>query len=557
MPSADPEHFTRMGNLLVWFGGGVWRDIADADERSTYQTAGFLVVLNAVITWVVAALAVATIGGVNPLLAVLVTALLALLVGAFGRVLASRIAERSSRLVAGDVARGLIAVLLGLAVGELAALALFTGPINAELNARVDAARAEVSNGQLAGKLAQAEDRRAALDENVTAAIDRRDHARLVARCEYNPTPDCPPEITGDPGNGPQTAEAEAELATAEQDLADARSEREQQAPALDKQVAALDGEVAQEIATAEALARADNGIDARWTAMNTHTADHPVAMVLRLGVDAFFVVLNLLPLLLRLLRGETMQDSRIAARRERLRAEEDAATAIAIKRVEERAAAEDERAAFPVLTATAEWDQETLALPAGSVDTEPSEGDRVESDNLPVLASRSELEPAVHDGELVKPGPFASLPGPLPKVARAVTGMVRPLVPEKVVQSLPSNPVKKVRSLLEEVEEWRFSMTRKRTVTMETEEPAGYPASAADEQRGAPAQLLHSAMATRILQGDGDQPQAIQPGAPAEQWPALSRAEALHANRALPLGDVAPELPAATRRELPPGEGS
>lgn len=554
MPSADPEHFTRAGNLLVWFGGGVWRDIADADERSTYQTAGFLVVLNAVITWVVAALAVATIGGVNPLVAALVTLLLALLVGAFGRVLASRIAERGSRLVAGDVARGLIAVVLGLAVGELAALALFTGPVNAELNARVDAARAEVGQGELAGGLEQAETRRAGLDENVTAAIDRRDHARLVARCEYNPAPDCPPEITGDPGDGPQTAEAEAALTTAEQDVADARAERDQQAPALDEQIAALEGEVAQEIATAEALARADNGIDARWAAMNTHTSDSPVAMVLRLGVDAFFVVLSLLPLLLRLLRGETLQDSRIAARRERLRAEEDAATAIAIKRAEERAAAEDE---FPVLTATAEWEQETLALPAGSDDTEPSEGDRVESDNLPVLASRAELEPAVHEGELVKPGPFASLPGPLPKVARAVTGVVRPLVPEKVVQSLPANPVKKVRSLLEEVEEWRFSMTRKRTVRIESEEPAGLTPPAADEQRTVPAQLLQSAMATRILQGSSDRPEAIDPAAPVEQWPALNRAEALQANRALPLGDATPELPAATRRELPPGEGA
>ena len=62
---------------------------------------------------------------------------------------------------------------------------------------------------------------------------------------------------------------------------------------------------------------------------------------MLRLLTIAFFILLSLLPLILRLWRGETTHDRHANARAERERAELDAETAIAVKRAEVRAAAE------------------------------------------------------------------------------------------------------------------------------------------------------------------------------------------------------------------------
>lgn len=53
---------SRIGKLLVFFGGGTWHDIGDADERSTYATAGFIVLVNAAITWLVSAAALTAVG---------------------------------------------------------------------------------------------------------------------------------------------------------------------------------------------------------------------------------------------------------------------------------------------------------------------------------------------------------------------------------------------------------------------------------------------------------------------------------------------------------------
>lgn len=436
---------SRIGKLLVFFGGGTWHDIGDADERSTYATAGFIVLVNAAITWLVSAAALTAVG-LTAWVAVPVTLLFALLVGAFGRVLASRMADRRRRVVAGDFVRAAVAVLLGLVVGELAALALFAGPVNAELNAQVDAARASVASSDRAAQLATARTEQARLDAQVATAIERRDRARVVARCEYNPTPECPPEITGDPGTGPEAVDADAALAAAEADLADARAARAEQVAA----VGGLESALARDRARAEALARADNGIDARWSAMHSHTTDNAVALVLRLGVDAFFVVLNLLPLLLRLLRGETLQDTRILARRERLRAEEEADTAIALRLAEERVRAAER--------------PEVLALPAADsahfVDEVPPEEE-------PAPVVRAELERVERPAPPVPAGPLAALPGPLPRMVHAVT---RPL---ETVTKVTTAPARTAKALFEEIEEFRFSLTRRRTVRVESDEPA------------------------------------------------------------------------------------
>lgn len=481
-PTGSSGNVTSPGRLMVWLGGGNWRDIDDHDERSAYQLAGALVLLNALTAWLVAAFAVMSLSEVHPVLAVLITLVLGLLAAVFGRVLASSLATRS-RFSPGDLVKGLVAVLIGVVIGELAVLAIFTGPVNRELDDQVDAARAEVMNGALAGELEQRRADRSQLDERVDAAIGRRDSARVVARCEVNPAPGCPDEqITGDPGRADEAHQAERALADAERDLAAARADRDRKAPELDAEIASTSGLLADDVARASDLARADVGIDARWRAMHTYATDNGVAMMLRLGVVAFFVMLNLLPLLLRLWRGQTAHDLRVQARRRRLRADVAAETAIAVKRAEVRMAREVEEA---------ERD-ERLALPAAQPLPEP-EPEPEATRNLPAVVERGELEPAASHRARREPGPLDALPGPLPNLARVVAGVVRPLT------NLPANPVRTARTLLEEVEEFTFSLTRRRKVTVESDEPEAVDAA---ESKAA---LRHSAVASRILGSAGE----------------------------------------------------
>lgn len=501
MNSAVPsDTLPRLGTLMVWLGGGSWRDIDDPLERSAYQTAGFLVLLNAAIAWGVATFAVVGLAGMSGWAALPITLLCGLLVGVFGRILVTTPAEPGRRRILADLARGLVAVFIGIVVGEVAALAIFTGPVNRELSDQVDAARSTVAFSDRGRQLDQIRDDRAALDARVSAALQRRDEAQIVARCEYNPGPECPSNrITGDPGRGPEARFAQSALVSAESDLAAARAEREREAARLDAMIDRIDTELEADRDKAEALARADNGLDARWRALHAYTGDSPVAMTLRLGVAGFFVLLNLLPLLLRIWRGETEQDRRVAARRLRNRAEEEADTAIALKRAQVRAERE------------LRLQDELLRAPLA------------ETVHVTVPAGGRELEP--HRG-----GPLDALPGPLPRMAKAFGGLMRPLVPAPVARLAETVPLRTARTLLEEVEEFQFSLLRKRKVTLTEEKPDDGPAQ---PETGEPA-LRRSAVATRILDPTAESRDALG-----------------HGGRSEPR-----KLPPGRRRELPPGPG-
>ncbi len=76
-------------------------------------------------------------------------------------------------------------------------------------------------------------------------ALQLRDEALVVARCEYNPSPACPQtHITGMPGAGPENRTANDFLADATRQLDTATAERDRRAPALDAEIAA-DGQAA------------------------------------------------------------------------------------------------------------------------------------------------------------------------------------------------------------------------------------------------------------------------------------------------------------------------
>lgn len=500
---------SRVEGVLAWLGGGHWRELGERYERSTHAVAGAVVLLGAMLAWLVAAL----VGSAStrwPLFAVVaLTLILGLLVGAVTR----GIASGPDRGWPGIAGRAAVAVAVGVAVGELAALVVFSRSIDHRLDDRaLRTADAAPAVAQASAALQRTRNARSGLDDAVAQARNRQDNALVVARCEYHPSPACPQtRITGVPGAGPETRTANELLADAQRDLDNALAARDRQAPELD--AAGSREERAVSEARQRLLADAEpGGLGARWIAMNEFTAADIGALMLRLLTIAFFVLVYLLPLILRMWRGETTHDRHATARAERDRAELDADTAIAIKRAEVRREAEilwaehqltqaqltveaqtkidreqqrrrvteaiegpqpasSQRTFEPVeeemylpIAAEAEAASRAIAeLPAGTQDSRAETPPKVE--NLPAqVQPGGEVEP---QDERATP----SIPS-LPDATRAAARWIRPLVPPFVARVIDNTtaPLRTARQVFEEVEEITFSLKRTRKVTLDSE---------------------------------------------------------------------------------------
>ncbi|WP_264991374.1 DUF4407 domain-containing protein, partial [Mycobacterium kiyosense] len=235
LPDQRPS-ISRFAGPLTWLGGGHWRELGERHERSMHAVSGAVVALGAALAWVVAALALHSAVPTVPLWAVVaLTLLFGLLVGAVTRAIAGG-PDRGRGAVAG---RAAVAVAVGVVVGELAAMVVFSGAIDQRLTER--AARAADSAPavtQASSSLQQARAARSALDTTVEQARAHLDQALVVARCEYHPTPGCPQtRITGIPGQGPETRSSNELLAEAQRELDSALAARDRQAPELDARV--------------------------------------------------------------------------------------------------------------------------------------------------------------------------------------------------------------------------------------------------------------------------------------------------------------------------------
>lgn len=489
--------------LLTWVGGGERRELDERHERSAHAIAGTVVVLYAVVSCLVT-----TLVGLDatrwPVLAIMpFTLVFGLLVGATIRGVASG-PIRGLRAVVG---RGLVAAAVGIVVGEFAAVTVFSGSIDRQLE--LQAARNADSApavAQASTSLAQLRDTRVALDNAVDTARIHRDEALVVARCEYHPSPACPQtRITGVPGSGPETRTANQLLADSQRELDTAIAARDREAGALDTKIGAGERAVAQ--ARQAATAGADHGLASRWLAMQDLTLAGAGALTLRLLTVAFFTLLSLLPLILRLWRGETAHDRQAKARAEREHAELEADTAIAVKRAEVRAAAETMWAeqqlaqARMAVEAQTEIDRAQLrrrvnaALESAMPVAEPIEQDIY----LPIAAAAeaasraaSELPDATELPEATAETDEAETPNlpaaaesgdvratppipTIPDVTRAAARWIRPLVPGVVARAIDTSthPLRTARQVLEEVEEVTFSLKRSRKVIVDTEESA------------------------------------------------------------------------------------
>jgi hypothetical protein len=490
---------SRIEAWLTWVGGGEHRELNERHERSAHAVAGAVVLLNAALAWLVTTLAVLEAVHLPVLAVALFTLVFALLVGAMTRAVATgptrRVAGRGAVAVA-------VGVVLGGVVGEFGALVLFAGSIDRQLEQQ--AARDVVSAPavvQASSTLQRVRDARVALDHNVDSARAHRDEALVVARCEYHPTPACPQtRITGVPGSGPETRTANELLADSQRELDDAVVARDREGPGLQAQI--NDEERALADARQVATTSADHGLGARWVAMQELTSASAGALILHVLTIGFFIVLSLLPLILRLWRGDTTHDRHAQARADRERAELEAETAIAVKRAEVRAAAETMWAeqqltqARLAVEAQTEIDREQLrqrvsaALEDRTHVAEPAPEDiylpiaaEAEAASLAATESVDAVETVdVPETEnlpaAVEPhnAPAPQVIPTLPDVTRAAARWIRPLVPGFVARAIDTSthPLRTARQVIEEVEEITFSLKRTRKLTVDTEESVG-----------------------------------------------------------------------------------
>ncbi|ORA32249.1 hypothetical protein BST20_25340 [Mycobacterium branderi] len=436
---------------MTWLGGGQWDELGERHERSAHAVAGVVVLLNTALTWLVATLAISGSTG-WPAPAVLpLTLAFGVLVGALSRAVASG----PSR--GGLIGRAAVAVAVGVVAGELGALVVFAGSIDRRLDEQTaHHADSTPAVAQSAAELQRLRDARSSLDDAVDQARTQRDEALVVARCEYHPTPACPQtHITGVPGVGPETRTANDLLADAQRELDNAVAARQQRSGRLDAQIADGAAQLAQ--ARQTAIAGADRGLGARWLALGDLCSANPGALLLRLITVGFFVLLNLLPLLLRMWRGETTHDRHVAARVERDRAEVTADTAIAVKRAEVRAAAE-------IL-----WAEQQLAQARSAVEAHEAPGAPT-----PELAPGDETDSQATN----LPTPARATLPLIPDVTKAAARWIGPLVPTMVTRAIDTTtrPLRTARQVFEEFEEITFSLKRTRRVVVDGEEPAGQP---------------------------------------------------------------------------------
>jgi hypothetical protein len=368
-------------------------------------------------------------------------------------------------MCANRIASRFLALTAGVVVGELVAVAMFSGPVDRVLADqaahRADATPAVV---QASGRLDQARAARTSLDVAVAQASQRRDEALVVARCEYHPTPGCPQtHITGVPGTGPETRTADDFLGDAQRELDTAAAERDRRAPTLDSQIA--DDERALTQARERTLADADSGLGARWVAMNDYTLHTPGALALRLLTIAFFALLSMLPFALRRRKDE---------RDERANLEAD--TAIAVKRAEVRASIE-------TMWAEQELASARLAVEAqNEIDREHHRRRVAEALGGPLQVSSQRVEePAPAIETTSEPDNLPAVVSPaepqdsslIPDIAKAASRWIRPFVPPILASAIETTtkPLRGARQVSEETEELHFSLRRTHRVSVETVE--------------------------------------------------------------------------------------
>ncbi|MFC5054416.1 DUF4407 domain-containing protein [Saccharothrix xinjiangensis] len=413
-PSWPLLPFWWLGNGFAWLGGASWRAVAGRHERSSYQLSGFFVLLNGFVAWALISLAAVGLEVVPDFADALpVTFPWGLFVLAFDRAIAAKVVdpdENAWRSRSSYFFRALCAIVIGFVIAELGALAIFREDVERTMNDTISR-QVDQSRRLIVGEEGRPSQRQTALLElegQLTALGDDRtrtqrdfEAARRHAACERDPR-GCDDlraagKITGVPGEGDKTRllDTAADAAGSARDLA--AGEYDTRAPGLRRQVGELRAEMDDDLREAQGVAEAGDGVPARWRAMYDFTASDPTGFWMHVMLIAFGVLLDLIPLLVKLWRGRTGYDATVVAHRKRREVE----VSVAASRHEE-----DLRRAWNRERIDEELEVDLAGLRAGTRRRIEVERERVryevaveaireEPDRLVVAPASAELEPA------------------------------------------------------------------------------------------------------------------------------------------------------------------
>lgn len=502
---------------IAWLGGA---GQPDSGTGSVPAVIGAVVLIHVALSWWAVQFALGLTAHGSVAVAALLATVLALLVGVVGRAVATGPGRGRGRRGSTVV---LVAAVLGVVVGEFAALAVFAGAVDREIQHTAErSAESAPAVVKLNADLQQTRATRLALDRAVDTAREQRDAALEVARCEYHPSPACPQtRITGVPGSGPETRTDNDVLAGAQRELDRAVLRRDQRAAQLDAQIG--DDETVLEQTRDRAAADADHGLAARWEAMQRVTSRESAAWALRLLVDGFFVFLAVLPAVLRRWGADGVRESRTEAHSEREMAELHADTAIAVKRAEVRAAVEmlwaEQQLAQARLAVEAQTEIDRAHLQrqvTAAVETRrpepPPEPEPLDEDiYLPIAAEAHAASLAALEAAIPDAAEPANLPAvdksaerpavpvipSIPEVTRAAARWIRPVVPSFVTRAIDTSTqsVRTARQVFEDVEHITFSLKRTRRITVEATDgaSASHRSASSDRPHAAdgPAQMV------------------------------------------------------------------
>jgi hypothetical protein len=256
--------------------------------------------------------------------------------------------------------------------------------------------------------------------------------------------------------------------------------------------------------------------------------------LILRLLTVGFFAVLALLPLILRLWRGETIHDRHAQARAERERADLVADTAIAVKRAEVRAAAEIMWAeqqlvqARLAVEAQTEIDRAQLRhrVNAAIEGATPDPAPMAKDSYLPIAATTPAVAEARNLPAVVERSNTPARPTipTIPEVTKAAARWISPLVPGFVARAIDTSthPLRTARQVIEEVEEITFSFKRTHKLTVHSEESSGIAPSPAAQPLSSRHRSPERVDITPLPSSPGEsQRELTQRGGPAQLPPA------------------------------------
>jgi serine/threonine protein kinase len=315
----------KLGEFFIWAAGGDRDQIDTRTERARYTGIGAAVVFTAVMAGISMALALSLTFGGSPIRFLPIAVLWGALIFNLDRMLVAAVsygnlhrdpAEQSwSTWAAGKahyLPRVLLAVVLGIVISEPIMLRLFDKEIEQQLDtvqarSLADIEREVRASPQFKQRGAQLTKREATAREDLRKAQQALNAAETALDDEISGRGG-----TGTVGDDRRAAERRLARDKAREARDWARDTLDTELPLIKAARDRLEGDIQNEITRRQRTVEANDGFLAREEALGQLMATHPGLRARRLFVAAMFLLVEALPVLLRLLSSESVHDLRV-----------------------------------------------------------------------------------------------------------------------------------------------------------------------------------------------------------------------------------------------------